>query len=1045
MTFAKHLLLAIVYSGSVHAQHLSRSLVASPDDIPLSPRSFIVTADTVRVLAVMVQFQVDNDNRTTGNGQFDLSTPSSPGLDSPPRNAQYFRDHLTFLENYYRKSSKGKLIVRTTLVDSVYTLASQMEQYSPRRNEGNQRVGQLARDTWVAVDNSGRVPDFSLYDCFIIFHAGAGRDIDLVGTIGYDPTPFDIPSLYMGLRAFRTFFGQDFSGFQVRGGFRITNTIVMPETESREIPATPANLQLTLGINGLLVASVGNFLGLPDLFDTNTGRSGIGRFGLMDGQAIFSFAGAFPPEPSAWEKFWLGWVQPILLGAGEQTIALPAVSHADTIYRIPISGSEYFLLENRNRDAAGNGQGVTTRYAGTVRQQRFTRDTTGFTGFDVSALVGNVIDVEDLDWSLPGGVSREGEFFDGGALIWHIDESVIVNTLGPNTVNANPTRRGVDLEEADGSQDIGQQYGQFDPGSGSEEGTALDFWYQGNSSPVNRNEFSATTHPNSASNSGGKSHITIKDFSRRGPRMTARVIVGGDVTLLSGYPKSLPNQTTRSSLTVVQISNAPALFVPTTATPAQKPVPVTGVPSRLYAFTSNGAGLLRADGVFAEPARTGFAYSGPVAAYGAQPQLAAPSISTQSGNSVLQGLLPQPRPSDSLAIEQFSAPADRLFSTAPIARNLVMAIGGERGVLYQTGTALGVLDSSARLPGEQTVAGLALRPGEAGYWATTASGGVTYFFQATGIRFLGAPIAVPPVAGLFAGEEHVAAATNSGELYLLRTDLSTAPGFPVRVSEPVTNPLALADIDGDGSREIILFSGNTIHAFNHAGASIDNFPKRIPSSKPITSNPVVADLDGDGNVEIVGVSADGLVVAYDKRGVLARGFPLQAGIGDQSVAAFTMQQQTGTVAIGLAVVSSTDGTVSAWRTGTAANQQSVKMPWPQYQRDAQHSGLSAETIDGAPLSREFFPKDRVYNWPNPVYDGRTFLRYYLKEPATVRIKILDLAGDLVTEFAGPGIGGVDNEIEWKVGNVQSGIYLARIEATSSGRSETAIVKVAIVK
>jgi hypothetical protein len=48
-------------------------------------------------------------------------------------------------------------------------------------------------------------------------------------------------------------------------------------------------------------------------------------------------------------------------------------------------------------------------------------------------------------------------------------------------------------------------------------------------------------------------------------------------------------------------------------------------------------------------------------------------------------------------------------------------------------------------------------------------------------------------------------------------------------------------------------------------------------------------------------------------------------------------------------------------------------------------------------------------------------------------------------MSAPGIGGVDNEVEWNVGGVQSGVYLARIEATSGGKSETAIVKVAVVK
>ena len=119
--------------------------------------------------------------------------------------------------------------------------------------------------------------------------------------------------------------------------------------------------------------------------------------------------------------------------------------------------------------------------------------------------------------------------------------------------------------------------------------------------------------------------------------------------------------------------------------------------------------------------------------------------------------------------------------------------------------------------------------------------------------------------------------------------------------------------------------------------------------------------------------------------------------------------------------------------------------WPMFRHDAQHTGLATEPLTGTPISADFFPKDRAYNWPNPVYDGKTYIRYFIKESANVKIKILDLAGDLVTEFAAPGIGGVDNEVEWNVSGVQSGVYLARIEANSGGNSAIAVVKVAVVK
>ncbi len=340
MTLVKYFFLLLLGSNSLFAQQMSHPVMSSRDDAFLSPRPLKSASDTIDILAVMVQFQIDDDNGTTGDGRFILTAPTDSIIDAPPHNRQYFSDHLTFVENYYRKASDGLMIVRSTIIDTIYTLPNLMAAYSPQRNETNVKVANLARDSWEQVDLSGRVADFSQYECFVVFHAGSGREVDLVSLLGFDPTPRDIPSLFVGLNAFQEFYGQNFPGIVVNGGQdTITNSIVVPETENRTLPTATGDVLLELSINGLLCASVGSFLGLPDLFDTNTGRSGIGRFGLMDGQSIFSFAGLFPPEPSAWEKYWLGWIDPIVVQPGQQSITLPAVGlqSADSIYRVPIS------------------------------------------------------------------------------------------------------------------------------------------------------------------------------------------------------------------------------------------------------------------------------------------------------------------------------------------------------------------------------------------------------------------------------------------------------------------------------------------------------------------------------------------------------------------------------------------------------------------------------------------------------------------------------------------------------------------------------------
>lgn len=95
---------------------------------------------------------------------------------------------------------------------------------------------------------------------------------------------------------------------------------------------------------------------------------------------------------------------------------------------------------------------------------------------------------------------------------------------------------------------------------------------------------------------------------------------------------------------------------------------------------------------------------------------------------------------------------------------------------------------------------------------------------------------------------------------------------------------------------------------------------------------------------------------------------------------------------------------------------------------------------------EFFPERKAYNYPNPVYGNQTSIRYFVNEDSKINIKIFDLAGDFVAELNDNAQGGMDNETVWNVNDIQSGVYLARIEASgSSGKTESVVIKIAVVK
>lgn len=1053
------LLFLLLSSFPLAAHPVVHGLAASPEDARTSARPPLAAPDTVRVLALMVQFREDTDARTSGNGRFDLRTVSDPIIDPPPRDAGYFRRHLEFLSFYYRQASNGLAVILPTLVDQVVTLDRPLADFSPPRGASNRPVGDLAVAGWRAADSLGLVPDFSQYDCFVIFHAGVGRDVDLVALLGYDPTPFDIPSLYLGPASFREFYGAAFPGIAVNGGaFHITNTIILPETETRTLPGVTGDITLELGLNGLLCASVGNYLGLPDLFDTRTGRSGIGRFGLMDGQGIFSFLGVFPPEPSAWEKMWLGWITPVTLGAGGHDVRLPAAGSPDTVYRVPISAQEYYLIENRNRDPQRNGQTVTMIVNGAPVVRTFSRDTAGFSASDISALEGTITAVEDLDWSLPGGVTQSGEFFDGGLLIWHIDERAIADGLAGGGVNSNPARKGVRLLEADGSQDIGQQYGFLSPGSGSEDGTALDFWYAGNAAPLYRNRFDGGTQPPALSTSGAQSHIAVTDIGPRGPVMTARIHVGDSlITPAPGFPIRIPGRIAGPAVTVAPL---------TVTGPATLQALLVTAGDGVRAWTSEGLPALpggRTDGLIL-PAR------------GTDPSLVTAVDLNADGTtellrtevqlpgrqgSILRVFTASDATGDSLADEVFSYAHTNLFTAVPVVGHGLIVAGADQGRAVILTAGGSPLDSSVVNNDAPTsaITGASVLPADRTFCYVSSAGTLSMVTYPAGggrqilaERRLGAEPAGPPVAGRFGGRWgsalRIAVATVDGRLHLLDSTLTPVPGFPRLLRGPALGPPALADVNADGARDLVVASAAAVEVFNLSGAALDHFPLEVAPPRRIASAPIVADLTGDGFPEVIAATTDGLLLARDARGRSAPGFPLQAGTGVQSLAAwFDPQGIVPVLNIHLAVVSADTSAVSVWRTGGAAGPFPIGVPepWPQYQGGSAHAGLALGVPEGPAVSADFFPGNRAYNWPNPVYDGKTWIRYFVGSDATVRVKIYDLAGDLVAELDGPGAGGVDNEVLWDVSGIQSGIYFARIEASGSGGGGVEVVKIAVVK
>lgn len=189
-------------------------------------------------------------------------------------------------------------------------------------------------------------------------------------------------------------------------GVWINDYMINPETRG-----TLSNPRI-VGI-GVLCHEFGHNLGLPDLYDTNQSNGdseGIGNWGLMGGGGWLG-GEHFPANFCAWSRVENGWDTPTSLtigNSGNYTMN-PASLNQNEMYRINTQNSnEYFLLENRQK------RGLDSMLNGT------------------------------------------------GLAIWHINTSK--TNMFQNQVNGDETEKGVDLEEADGNDDLDNEINRGDNG-----------------------------------------------------------------------------------------------------------------------------------------------------------------------------------------------------------------------------------------------------------------------------------------------------------------------------------------------------------------------------------------------------------------------------------------------------------------------------------------------------------------------------------------------------------------------------------------------------
>ena len=1015
------------------------------------PRANAITG-TISICALRVAFQGDNNDATTGNGRFliqavDLPCEDEnfPPVDPAPHNNAYFNDHIRAVSNYYNRASSGHLIIDTTNSavfpldeDSVYTLPRKMEYYHPflKTDSIDIRLTELLVEAIQIADEDTNI-DFSQYDVVVVFHAGVGQDF----AIDLDPTPYDIPSAYLNSNDIADYFSsinQSGNSIIVDGGTDITQGIILPESQNHLLydnwedifggATIPCDYQI--GLNGTFAFMMGFYLGLPGLYNTETGETGVGKFGLMD-QGSANLNGLVPSFPSAWERYYMGWDTPVWAGGFEDVKLHHAESGSDTtLWLIPINDDEYFLIENRYSHVH---PGITLD---SIQYKQYLDGGEK----DWPPTIPLIVDSIDAEFSPETGVLLSVPRYDvglsgSGLLIWHIDESVIEANLATNSINNNREHRGVDLEEGDGAQDLG--YESQIIGANVDVGWYFDPWFAGNEGFWDLNPeypednekrvgFTNSTNPSSRSYNWAYTGIIVDSIGPSEEVMTFRI---GFDYLLEGFNVDNNIQTGSDlSLLPVDFNNSD---------PTRELLSISNqLPATYYTFNEAGTQLVSdSENALDFPAiieisgiryfvcfqnnsatDTMEIYECSISETG---ELSINNFGQIPGNRVLSNRFSY---NDRLLFCTVDDQTDDYYLLAYYPENNSTTINQIDFPVYRI-----VSDGNSIYTDSQNNAIMTIDP------ETLETDPL--------ITNVGQEIQALGLANINENQVSDLIVVRLDQI-LLVLDVQDDNQEILTFSGEFDSTLAFSDIDGDGKVEIIAKNATEIYAFNENLTLENNFPISIPNlynGKTFLSNVLTTDVDGDQILDIIVTLEDVGILAYNLHGDIINGFPraLPNSVTEQSV---LMENENGTF-----IVSSNIGGTEIVGLYLTADPLSENA-WYCFGGDVEHHFYYPLVSQSSGLdSDDLLNKAKTFNWPNPTKNNRTAIRYFPLADCDIDITIYDLAGNFIKSFTDttPLIGDV-NEIEWDVSNIANGVYFAVVKASSGSKSESKIVKIMVI-
>lgn len=946
-------------------------------------------ADTLEVFAFLVQFkQEKTDNSlTTGDGTFgsDVKNKDAYSLDPVKmrNSASYWQKHFEFANNYFQAASGGKMAVKARIFpeassgQTVYTLDKQIIDYNRTKKMKGEKTAEYddARsrdylsfiyDAVMKVHKSKNSPfEIPLPEnpntkrAYMIIHAGASRLVDggSMGTDGAD-TPGDFMDIYVSNDAWE-YLSPDSEFVAVKklekdSSMKKDSSVVtglvlekaaMDTLKTMMVVSETASQDgLNWGINGILVNQLGREMGMPNTYDVVKGISRLGYFDLMDFAGYSAGNGFMPALPNAWNRSYMGWsdvkvVRPTKGKSVSVDIAAAGSGLGTEIVKVPLSASEYLLIENRQRSWKKDGEISVVLGDASADSDTSMRSvvadsityvfedsicTDGKCKKNPHKAKGLILSLSSFDAGIPAS----------GIAVWKVNEWYLRESLEYGIANywGGDTLRdhqfGISLVEADGVLSIGKTFknalGQdsYDYGSGTDLMPHKRYGKNGKFETVKA--ILPTGYANTKTTQGGYTGIKISvDVPEKARQEKTPNAFMGDSVI--NYAAPVIRVTVSVDDGSIEDSKFPrnvglrtavrgAVFVNNPEKEGEKLVVVGAEDGTLQVFDALGNALVEADTALSVSQISNKKQEEEVPLYRVGPSYGPLVGMASDGDAVFslhRGMMVK-TVFRSGFVDQYEYPvsSDKELRGLMLVGGLPYFLEGGDLVRIDTmsnGTLVGRTNFNVREKvGESFKAvDLALCHDEKGKSVVGLVGedGTVAFESISGqdeykvVRVSGKDrmyrIACTDLdrdgktEAIVLGSRGTVALIKKHELNddkmvkpeWIRNYTRGAAGASGLKDE--TSGMAIGDVNGDGYPEVVFLGDNLLYALDRFGMPLAGFPVKLSSGTPMIgffSDPLVVDVNGDETPEILVPSSDGIVYAYTGKGKKVDGqFPLAAG------------------------------------------------------------------------------------------------------------------------------------------------------------------------